>query len=183
MDNNQIRSETRFKDIDDLISGVTYALTLSRLTEANDPDRELLANYYTRYVIAGEVDVIEPMAGILETLIQRYDLLADPAKEPVRALLQMNGWQDVGDLRKACTSLLMAARQTKRGDSRALNELDRALQAANVWKLSVWKLTKQPLPFADVQRLVNAYNTVVPDVLKGEILDEGIEVDVKKSTD
>lgn len=177
MDNSQINNETRFKDIDDLISGVTYALTLSRLTEAHDPDRELLANYYTRYVIAGEVNVIEPMAHVLETLIQRYNLLADPAKEPVRALLQMNGWQDVGDLRKACTSLLMAARQTKRGDGRALNELDRALQAANVWKLS-----KQPVPFADVQRMVNAYNTVVPDVLKGEILDEGIEVDVKKST-
>jgi hypothetical protein len=163
-----VSDETPFADVADLLNGVQYVLSLDRVSSAAPADYQLLGNYYVRYKVLGEADVLPHMAKLMNAMITQHDLLADPATDPVRAKLQMCGFESVQECINACASLIVACN--------AELTLDEKNLAHNVTLAVEYRAQKIPVPFVIVNAMCSLYEICIAAMLTDSILDLGVEV-------
>jgi hypothetical protein len=166
-------NETPFADVDDLLNGVQYVLSLDRVNSSAPRDYALLNNYYVRYRVIGETSVLPHMAKLMNTMIVQHDLLADPALDPVRAKLQMCGFENVQECINACSALITACNVELTLDEKNL--------AHNVTLANQYRAQKIPVPFVIVNALCSLYEICISAMFVDNILDLGVEVRHAKS--
>jgi hypothetical protein len=171
MDNNDVNAYTRFNDIDDLLNAVQYVLSIDRVSSGSPKDYSLLGNYYIRYTVTNEVAVLSHMAALTETLVTRHDLVANPATDPVRARLQLDGWQSVQQCINGCKEIMRITANMQSPPYSAINTLNSVVYAADVQRAQ-----KVPVTFDNVVRLCDLYNTLAEFALKPSVLDMEIHI-------
>ncbi len=171
-------NDSMFYSIEDLIAGAQYILSLDSV-HTNEPAayREL-KSLLTRWHL-GDVNVLAEINASVESIKSRLDMVADPAKDPIRTLCQQHGWESPQDVINGSYTLLQSARTFPGVDRSEIRRLSAAVVNADTMRKN-----STPVTFGVVNTMCEAYNILRDSVmLKSGVLDLEVPMYEKHNSD